>query len=735
MADHFSDQELAALFQRHLPHKPLPPDLADRLKQQVLAAVATTLQALPRPDASLLPLEATPALQFVAEQADEQALYDLFQKHMRHGSPSPELALHLQQQVAAAVGTTSPAARLVPATHPARRRQSQSPVQSPGTRWAVWRTRLRALFAHPPALALGGVASVLLVMLVLIGLSHTLRPPVPPPASTLAPGGATSAAPNTVLRQAHLTITSGQAVIQKPSGQTETVAAGTTIHWLAPGDRLITGESTVRIEYFPGQSTTVEPGAEVELQEYAAAGTTTRVALLVHSGKTSHEVNTPLAETDLFEIRTPAAVASAKYTKLTVEVLSETQTHIETEAGTAQVTTDNQDVVIAAGQQMTATTDNPWSMAPLSEPTTETIASPFATPTTSPSPTPTATASATAITLMQFSEPLLPTRTATPDEADLDIPPSPIAATHETIMAAPTTTPTSTPVQPTMTATSVVPTYVMILVPTETPTGTPTSTPAIMNTAEPSTDTPLPTMSTPVGTTTPTHTPVLSTRTPTPTATPTSLLVPTATKLPAPTQTTVPTATKTPAPTQTAVPSATKTPAPTYTPTPTTMPTNIPAVSPTATNPSVPSPTPTNSPESLPTATDTPMPSPTATDTPEPTSTPTDTPVPSPTATDTPEPTATDTPGSTVTPTDTPVPSPTATDTPEPTVTATDTPVPSPTATDTPEPTATDTPGPTVTPTDTPVPSPTATDTLEPTVTPTDTPEAIVTPTDTPLPS
>ena len=101
-------------------------------------------------------------------------------------------------------------------------------------------------FAHPPSLALGGVASALLVMLVLIGLSRTIRPPVTPPSRTLTPESVTITAPNTGLRQAHVIITSGQAIIQKPSGQTEMVAAGTTIHWLAPGDRLITGKSSAR---------------------------------------------------------------------------------------------------------------------------------------------------------------------------------------------------------------------------------------------------------------------------------------------------------------------------------------------------------------------------------------------------------------------------------------------------------------------------------------------------------
>ena len=350
MADNLSDEELQALFHKHLPLKPMPPELADRLKQQVLAAVATTLQASPRPDAATLPLEAKPAFHFVAEQPDDQELYDLFQRHMPLKPLPPVLSARLQQQVLAAVATPAPAARTLPTTNPGPRQQTKNSVHTAGGLWSTWLTQLREFFGHPPSLALGGLASALLVMLVLIGLSRTPWLAVMPPSGTPAvgtpvSGGVPIPAPGNVLRQAHVIISGGQAIIQKPSGQTETVEAGPTVYLLAEGDRLITGDSTAHIEYFTGQSTTVEPGAEVELEEYEAAGATTRVALLVHSGKTSHEVSTPLAEADLFEVRTTAAVASVKYTKLTVEVLSATQTHIETETGTTQVTVDDEELV------------------------------------------------------------------------------------------------------------------------------------------------------------------------------------------------------------------------------------------------------------------------------------------------------------------------------------------------------------------------------------------------------
>jgi len=45
MAENFNEQELQALFRRHLPYRQMPPEFADRLKQQVLAEVANTLQS------------------------------------------------------------------------------------------------------------------------------------------------------------------------------------------------------------------------------------------------------------------------------------------------------------------------------------------------------------------------------------------------------------------------------------------------------------------------------------------------------------------------------------------------------------------------------------------------------------------------------------------------------------------------------------------------------------------
>ena len=49
---------------------------------------------------------------------------------------------------------------------------------------------------------------------------------------------------------------------------------------------------------------------------------------------------------------------STNQTKLTVEALSKTETHIEAETGTAQILVNHKELVMAAGDQLTATVGN-----------------------------------------------------------------------------------------------------------------------------------------------------------------------------------------------------------------------------------------------------------------------------------------------------------------------------------------------------------------------------------------
>ena len=783
MTDNLSDQELQILFREHLPLKPMPTELAERLTQQVLALVATTLPATPLTEANAVQAEEAWPNHYMAANLADQEMRALFHEHLPLKPIPPELAEQLKQQVLAAVSTTLKTTSLMPATAaPATREiysngiihtvQNQRPT--PSIRrlingWLKWLTQLREKFWQAPTLALAGAALMLLVIVRIFGVgvapSIVVRPN--------PPGQATQTAiawhPNASTRQARVIITGGTAIIRKQTGQIERLAAGTFANKLAPGDRLISGASTVRIEYFAGQSTTVEPGAEVELQAYAEQGATTQVTLLVHSGKTSHEVSTTLTGSDLFEVRTAAAVALMSHSKLTVEALSDTQTHIATDAGTTRVFMDNEELVVAAGQQLTATVG--------SEPNLLT-----ALPISATLPTPPSTLLATNMPTDKVIVPLLPTDVvivgppapgATPTMLWMTIEtatPAPTSAPTQPQMAVAPQTPTLTPtesktdtptaINPTVTdtpsSTSVPPTYTPILVPTSIPTVTntpvpptytpilaPTSIPTVTSTPVPPTYTPIlvPTASATVTNTVaaPTYTPILV---PTASATVTNTVAP-------PTRTPLPntaTATNTPVtPTRTPILVPTDTATATNTPvTPTRTPILVPTDTDTATATNSPVP-PTDtatatdtpvSPTDTATATNSPEP-PTVTNTPEPpTDTPTATPVP-PTFTNTPEP-PTDTP--TATATDTLEP-PTATETPEP---PTDTPIPPtvtntlepPTATATPEPptdtptaTDTDTPEP---PTDTPVPptdTPTATDTPEP---PTYTPELS---TDTPMPT
>ncbi len=651
MSDNMRDQELQALFHKHMPLKPLPAELAERLQQQVLTMVATTLKTAPHTDAPIVWSEAAPPLHSVADAPRDQELHTLFREHMSLQPLPAELAERLQQQVLAMVATTlkstshtqSSTVSGVRAIHAMRHGLRMSGLAQ---RWSNGLSWLGEQFDLAPFMALTGVALVLIVVLGLLR-SGIISPLTGMPSPSKLGNGTTIAVkPSAGARRAKVIVTGGTATIQKQTGQIEALVAGASDNWLTAGDRLITGDSTARIEYFEGQSSIVEPGADVELQEYTEQGATTRIALLVHNGKTSHEVDTPLTSDDLFEVRTPAAVASmkqpkltvasTKQTKLTVEALSETQTHIEAETGNAQILANNQEFVMAAGDQLTATVGNTPVLLTVTVTVTPTLSIVMLLPnlaTNTPTPSDTPVASTPTSQANGYFLPADPFVTSTP---------SLIPTNTDTSTPVPTSTVLQTPVigQSTVLIPTLTPTSTLILIPTNTPTLT--YTPILIPTNTP-TSTNMPVLSTPT-TILPTDTPVL------PTAT---LVLPTSTDTPvAPTDT----ATNTPTITDTPVlPTATLVP-PTATDTP--VPPTATLVPPTATDTPV-----------LPTVTDTPVP-PTATDTPVP-PTVTDTPVP-PTVTDTPvPPTVTDTPvpppitNTLELPTATPV-TPTVTDTVEP---------------------------------------------------------------------
>ncbi|CAN5708868.1 hypothetical protein BH10CHL1_BH10CHL1_41030 [soil metagenome] len=698
MADNLSDQQLHALFHEHMPLQPLPAELAERLQRQVLAAVAMNFNPTSHTDAPAVWSEAESPLHFQADNLSDQQLHALFHEHMPLQPLPTELAEQLQQKVLAVVASTlkstpPPVAPIRGAANVATARAMRSTNQStrsPLQRLITWLTQVREKFWSTPYMSFAGAALVLLMAVGIYGAAM-LQTPQATPAPVAQNSGSIGSSAGSAPRQARVIITGGKATIRKQTGEIKTLPDGSVENILGPGDQLITGDSTARIEYFDGQSTTVAPGGDVILQEYTEQGTTTRIALLVNTGKTSHEVDALLASDDLFEVRTPAAVASIKQTKLTVDTLSQTQTHIEAEAGTAQIVDNNGDmVVVAAGQQLTATvgtdvmipititltptelavnppawlvgsgatnTPTPTSPAWLTSPSFHPITGTATVTLIGPSPA-TLAATRTPTVLPIKPNPSTPTPTAL-----VILSATPTSIQSPVLVLTPTPTQTETPV--------ILPTSTQILIPSATPTQIliPSSTPT-------STDTPVVvtnTIAPPTVTVTDTPTPPTATL-----VTPTGAVTPTTTSTvvsPPATATQVPptvTATDTPVtPTNTPVP-----PAATATQVPPTVTVTDTPVTPTATDTPV---TPTDT--LVPTDTETPLPS-------------TETPVPAtdiPTATDTSLPptetsTATDTPvvaAATNTldaPTDTPAP-PTATDTPAPltdTPTAADTNTPEP---------------------------------------------------------
>jgi len=537
MAEQRNEQELQALFRKHLPMKQLPPEFAEQLKKQVLTEVAATLGSNP-----------------VASVATEDA--------------NVTLAVHVPTPIAPPKTPRSVAARQ-------------------RTGWLEW---LRENLRLTPSLAMAGAAVLVLCVIILqnTDLIPDLQPftasqPTPPPTVVLSAGtlGATSEAVTAVPVE-----TSPVAVAQAPTAQETPMPADSDT--LEPPAAAPGVEPAVTPAAPDAASVTAIPGTE--LGESGETGDPN----VVLPGPTESPVPSVTAMTEAFTLATETSEA------VTTRALIPTSTPKPTrdqrgELATPQVTATTGSVAVKpTNTRPTATPTTRTS----SGSTTTLVGTP--TPSAEPTKRPTATwtpvspvaigdvitltatkAPATGPVVLSTLTPFEPTDTPMPmpTSTSLLVATSTPTPTYEIRPLLPTptaiSTRTNTPVSTaTETATDVVaPTATDVDSPLPTATNTPR--PTATNTPRPTaTNTPRPI---------PTNTPA-PTDTPVPTATNTPRPTPTNTPMPTPTNTWVPTATDTPVPTPTNtwVPTATNTPVPTATDTP----------MPTATNP--PAPTPTN---------------------------------------------------------------------------------------------------------------------------------------------
>jgi hypothetical protein len=546
MADNLNEQELQALFRKHLPMKQLPTDFAEQLKKQVLAEVATTLAS--KPVASVTTPEPSPA-------------------------PTPTLERAPQRPLPHSVARTQPATRIG---------------------WLEW---LRGSFRLTPSMATAGALVMVLCLVIVFGdqwLGNLPQPGNPRrvdgpsiiSSATVTSTTAVSVAP-TIAATLDGTPTESTAPSTSASDNTPTptpvapaqsnsaAAPETAVVVAQPEGRTITpvpsGGSVTPLSDPPF---TLTPNVWTNDGNNPFAATPTAVSIApVPPTRQSSASGTTMPNTS----GEPVPTTTPRPSTVGATPLPTAQ------PGLDRATTPTTDVI---RRPLATATPTPLIVQlTVASPTrTSSNGVPNSTVTPfepSPSPTPPPTSTATATPTVGVT--VLPWRTNTPTVTPTDEPTA--TATDEptaTVMATVPPTETATP-EPSATATRMAsPTPTNTRRPTRTATPLPTSTPLPTNTPRPTaTDTAtfvptLPPTFTATATATDTPAPT-ATDTPMPTATNTSeptatnTLAPTATNTPLPTATDTPqpTATNTPLPTatNTPLPTATDTPQPTATPT------------------------------------------------------------------------------------------------------------------------------------------------------------------------
>ena len=570
MADNFNEQELQALFNRHLPMKQMPPEFAARLRKQVLAEVANTLQST----------------QYAAETAEEMSL-------------EPSVVSNeqpLQPYVRQATST----------------REESTGVGKGVLAWLAERLRLA------PSFAMAGATLVALWALIWWGpliFDQFINGNQP---SSGAPG----VLPSSTFATDPLTQTSTPIVIATETANAEASLVGT--------ETPIADETATIVSSSNGNGDDAQPTATEDnrLASVPDAASTPVSTSITDEDETVDNRATSTATTfssfgndDDFP---PTSSAQAVSTSEASETNDATPTRRQPTA-TAVLSAEG----IDEDDNSRNDGETPVSSATATRRFTATPTKGANTPTRTHTPSDgTELGRARATSTPASTATRVPSRTATVDsiEDSLVATATSFVPTKEEPQMLPTVvpftlTPTPVPTQTkvrTPTATTVVvsptlrPVPTKTRTPTRTSTWTPTKTPTLTNTR-----TPLPTATnTPRPTATPTWTPLpTATNTPRPTATPTWTPLPTATNTPRPTAT----------PTWTPLPTATNTPRPTATPTWTPLPTATNTPLPTATNTATATNTPLPTATNTATATNTPLPTATntatATNTPLPTAT------------------------------------------------------------------------------------------------------------------
>ncbi|MFC2069972.1 FecR domain-containing protein [Chloroflexota bacterium] len=196
--------------------------------------------------------------------------------------------------------------------------------------------------------------ALVLIMLVSIGQLFYFRPSI------------TMAAPCT------LNVFTGNVEVQVPG--TDEWQYGTNQMILEMGTVIKTYESSHAILTFFTGSTSIklEPATEVVIQQLDNGDETDTIVLLQNTGKTWSFVGSSDSAEINYQVKTPAATASAMGTLFTVEVDDEGSTIVATTEGTVSVTTQNDEVLLSNSQKVRVKPGEALpAPSPISPPVTE----------------------------------------------------------------------------------------------------------------------------------------------------------------------------------------------------------------------------------------------------------------------------------------------------------------------------------------------------------------------------
>ena len=457
MAENFNEQELQALFRRHLPYRQMSPEFAERLKQQVLAEVANTLQA-----------------STMAAEVKEEARYN----------PLP-------------TATERPLSTYK--RHPAKPQN-----EAKGGIWGWLQNNLRLA----PSLSLAGATLAVLLAFVVWGpelLRHetqTVTQPEVMPNGEL-PGVDTANVPTATATESVpsvgtteiITATATPTQPSEPTATTEVPAAGNTGDGNDNGDGNNggTGNGTTEPTATPGNT-----GASATSTVATATNTTTplannptRTSVAVTATATRQGTAEPTNTPDPDNSATPTRQGAATPTRTPTEdnTVAATRT-------TLPLPTKTSVQGGASGETSPFDTPTPTNTSPSSPAATSTVLvptksltpviapptlasftltptlPPTATLTREPTPTRTPPILQPIPTATETNTPVPPT--ATPTITDTPVPTATPTATDTAVpTATDTAVPTATEVPPTATATELLPTPTNTLVPTATETEVP----------------------------------------------------------------------------------------------------------------------------------------------------------------------------------------------------------------------------------------------------------------------